>query len=152
MKGGQVMHEPLKQWYCDVCGDIIKNSRGGRVIWKSDENHCDYDFKIIHMKKCDNKRLYPSSMSLDTFLGEQGVQYLLQFLSRGKIKENLGQTSRAQVKDMNEFVDFFRRVQTPYYEEARTKFNSSTLLDDFSDDNEVGPYLEERLKKIINEY
>jgi predicted GTPase len=31
---------------------------------------------------------------------------------------------------MDGFVDFFRRVQTPYYEEARTKFGFDTLLDD----------------------
>ncbi len=146
------MLEPLKQWYCDVCGDIIKKPGDGNVMWRQDEKHMDCDFKIIHKKKCENESKYPFSMSLKKFLGEDGVQYLLQFLSRGKIKNNLGQSGGVCVNDMDEFVDLFRRVQTPYYEEARTKFDKAELLDDFSDSNEEEPYLEEQLKEIIEKY
>ena len=142
------MIEPLKQWYCDVCSEIIEKPNNGYVIWKQGDDHLGYGFKIIHQSKCDDKS-YRSSEALRTFLGEDGRNYLLSFLSIGQIKINLGQVSSSRVKDMDEFVDFFRRVQTPYYEEARRRFNESELLDYFSDSNEFNPYTEEALKEII---
>ena len=142
------MIEPLKQWYCDVCSEIIEEPKKGFVIWKKGDDHLGYDFKIIHHKKCDDKS-YRLSMPLMTFLGDDGKNYLLTFLSIGQIKINLGQVSSSRVKNMDEFVDFFRRVQTSYYEEARRRFNESELLDYFSDSNEFNPYQEEALKEII---
>jgi hypothetical protein len=145
------MLKPLKQWYCDVCGDIIQKPGDGYVLWKRDEKFSDYDFKIVHKKTCEDITKHPS-MSLEIFLGEDGVQYLLTFLSIGKIKKNIGQSSKWSVKDMDEFVDFFRRVQTPYYEEARTKFGVAQLLNDLFTENETGPYLEGQLKNIAEKY
>ena len=91
------MLEPLKQWYCDNCGEVIEKSKDGYVIWRRDDNNFDCDFRIIHQGKCDNKREYSLSMSLDNFLGINGLQYLLQYLSIGIIKKNLGQENRPWV-------------------------------------------------------
>lgn len=142
------MLEPLKQWFCDVCGDIIEKPEDGYVIWQHDENRLEFDFKVIHHVKCDTKA-YPLSMHLDYFLGEDGRNSLLSFLSIGTIKINLGQRTVFRVKDIDEFVDFFRRMQVPYYEEARTKFGEGELLDYFSDSNEENPYLSDTLKSIV---
>lgn len=43
-------------------------------------------------------------------------------------------------------------MQIPYYEEARRHFSNHDLLENFSDANEVYPYLPERLKEIIERY
>jgi len=145
------MLKPLSQWYCDVCDKIIEKPEDGYVIWMNDENYRDYNFKIIHQSKCDNHE-FPSSMDINSFLGEEGRNMLLSFLSIGPIKHNIGQRGGMRIKNMDEFVDFFRRMQVPYYEEARKRFHNSNLLDDFSDANEIYSYQVKVLKKIIEKY
>lgn len=142
------MLKPLEQWICDICGKVIEKPKDGYVIWKHDQNLRDYDFKIIHHIKCDNNE-YPSSIDLESFIGENGRSVLLSLLSVGPIKINIGQSSRSNIKDLDEFVDLFRRLHLPYYEEARIKFRNSELLKDYSDANEYFPYRSKKLKKII---
>jgi hypothetical protein len=148
---GKNMDEPLTRWYCDVCGQVIEDANDGYVIWRSDEDGREFDFKIIHRSQCDNFIL-PSSLPLGSFLGIDGISTLLSFLSLGTIRKNANQESLCKVKDNDEFVDFFRRVQTPYYEEARKRFNNYDLLQDLADDSEVQPYLTDKLHDIINKY
>ncbi|MDH5468489.1 MAG: hypothetical protein OEY25_13820, partial [Candidatus Aminicenantes bacterium] len=46
------MLEPLKQWICDSCGQVIKTPEDGYVEWlvESEETSFSfqYGFKIIH--------------------------------------------------------------------------------------------------------
>lgn len=140
--------KPLKQWICDVCGEVIKTPEEGYVIWQHDKNHQEYDFKVIHKTRCDDDK-YPSSLAVEDFLGQDGLAYLLSFLSIGPIKKNIGQKGGGTVKSLDEFVDFFRRMQVPYYEEARTKFNDPDVLENLADSNEVYPYLPGNLQNII---
>lgn len=30
--------EPLKQWICDVCGQVIENNEDAYVVWGRDES------------------------------------------------------------------------------------------------------------------
>jgi len=145
------MDEPLTRWYCDVCGQVIEDANDGYVIWRSDEDGREFDFKIIHRSRCD-ERNFPSSLPLDSFLGVDGLSTLLSFFSLGPIMKNANQESLCKVKDVDEFVDFFRRVQTPYYEEARKRFDNYDILQDLSDANEILPYLTDTLQDIINKY
>ena len=55
------------------------------------------------------------------------------------------------VLDINELVDFIRRVQTPYYEEARQHFNDPDVLERLSDSNEVYPYLPKICERVVRE-
>ena len=105
------MLKPLEEWFCDVCYETVDVDKG-YVIWQWDDEGLAFDFKIIHKLSCDS-RDYSSSNALSEFLGENGKTYLLSFLSLGKIKNILGQKEEPRVKDFDEFVDFFRRVQTP---------------------------------------
>ena len=145
------MDKPLKIWYCDVCGKPIKNVKQGYVIWKITDGIKNKGFKIIHQAKCD-LRDHDASKALDEFLGADGLTYLLAHFSRGPIKKNLGQDTSCDVADIDEYVDFIRRVQTPYYEEARRLFGKEDLLNQYSDANEICPYLRKDLKGIILEY
>ena len=146
-----LMDKPLTIWYCDVCGDRIEDINNGYVIWETLPEMKEINFKIIHQSKCDIKK-YHGSAALQDFVGPEGITYLLSFMSLGPIKKYIGQGSHCGIVDFDEFVDLFHRVQTPYYEEARRLFRNERLLDWFSDSNEVGPYLPERLKEIIDEY
>ena len=143
------MLTPLKQWYCDVCGDVIECIEDGYVIWKRDDQYREYAFKIIHKVRCDLKD-HSCSMALHDFLGEDGLAYVLAFLSLGPVKHSLGQTHHG-VADIDEFVDLVRRVQTPYYEEARTHFDEEQVMESLSDANEVYPYLRATCEKLARQ-
>lgn len=143
------MLKPLEQWYCDVCGEVIERPRDGYVLWKQDDKLQVYDFTIIHKGKCDQKN-YPCSMDVETFLGAEGFVYLTAFLSLGPIKVAAG-SKWAKAFDMDEFVDFMRRMQTPYYEDARRLYDSEEMSERLGDANEVLPYLPEYCEKFARE-
>ena len=145
------MDQPLTEWYCDVCGEKITNVKDGYVTWKSTAAHKAHDFIIIHQGKCDDQR-NPSSNALEDFVGVAGLTYLLSMLSLGTVMHTQGQAPHCRVADTDEFVDFVRRVQTPYYEEARRKFSSHRLLNHYAGANEVAPYQEQDLKYIIQTF
>jgi len=145
------MDKPLTKWYCDVCGQQIDDVERGYVIWKTTNESKWHGFKIIHQTKCDPDD-YNMSLALHDFLGESGLTILLSQLSIGPIKKRKGQKPRCRIADMDEFVDFVRRVQTPFYEEARRYFSNHDLLEKYSDANEVFPYLPEQLEEIIKHY
>jgi hypothetical protein len=145
------MDKPLTKWYCDVCGHPIEDVEKGYVIWKTTDELKSHSFKIIHQTTCDLND-HHSSAALKHFLGERGLVYLLSMLSFGPIKKRIGDGSHCHVADMDEFVDFTRRLQTPFYEEARRYFSNPELLENYCDANEVLPYLPEQLEKIIKRY
>jgi hypothetical protein len=145
------MTKPLTAWFCDVCGETV-DAENGYVVWKTDENLKSHYFKIIHQDRCDPDGDYHSSAALKDFLGEDGLAYLLSHLSVGPIILRRNRKSLCDVADIDEYVDFIRRVQTPYYEEARQKFSDSEVREDFSDANEVSPYLPQNLKRIASDY
>lgn len=147
------MDKPLTVWYCDVCNKPV-DLKKGYVVWKSDlPSLKDHSFRIIHQKDCDiDRRNYSSSAALEDFVGIDGLAYVTTFLSLGPIKTKLNQGNFTKAKDMDELADFIRRVQLPYYEEARRHFNNPDLIEHYSDNNEYGPYTQESLKRIIERF
>lgn len=144
------MGEPLKSWYCDACGEKIEDVSKGYVIWHSAGRKAQ-SFKIIHQAKCDNRK-FSSSAALSDFLGAKGLSYCMTFLSLGPVIEANGGTSHCYIQDFDEFADFVRRVQVPYYEEARRLYTSSEVLAALSDANEFYPYIPEKMKALIEQY
>jgi hypothetical protein len=140
------MDEPLKTWYCDTCGEKIAHPSKGYVIWKNSPERKAHGFKIIHQGKCDQDDHHASS-ALTDFLGPDGLAKLLSHLSVGPFKGG----GRSDVKDLDEYVDFIRRVQSPYYEEARKYFDNHDVAEAYADANEVLPYLQNQLKSIAAE-
>ena len=143
------MDRPLTKWYCDVCGERIESVQDGYVVWK---NEPGYVFKIIHQRRCDQRREYPASKALEEFLGPEGLTYLLSKLSIGPIAQNGEKHQVSRLPDLDEYVDFTRRVQIPYYEEARKLFGTQSIQDDFYDANEHMPYWPDRLERMISSY
>lgn len=143
------MDEPLSTWYCDTCGNKIDSVDRGYVIWRSKGR--PQDFKIIHQADCDQED-HGSSAALNDFLGTRGLSYCLTFLSAGPIIQGCGGSAVQPELDLTEFADFMRRVQVPYYEQARRSFSNPELLSALSDWNEFAPYVPETLKRLIEEY
>src|SRR5262245_41822233 len=111
------MLQPLQQFVCDTCHQPIEKDNA-YVIWREDDDGLDYDFRIVHHVQCDQRAEYPCSMPLYCFLGHDGLAYLTAFIDIGPLKRSLGQKGRPDFRSRVEFVDFLRRCQIPYYDEA----------------------------------
>lgn len=136
---------PLTTWICDTCGDVIEDVKNGLVVWDSDESLRKDGFKIVHKgKQCDlDPRM--QSLGLKDLVGQDGQAWLTSWLSYGPIK-NHGNSDR--ILDMDAYVDLFRRLQTPWYEEARPYFQSETIQEVWGDSSEVIPYVSDSLRRI----
>ena len=140
------MDSPLTRWYCDVCREPIEDTESGYVIWQANKQSQYYSFKIIHKTKCDQTN-YNCSMALNDYTGEEGLARLLAELSSGSIIDGW---SCHVVAFLDEYVELFRRVQTPYYEEARRYFREEMVRERLSGENPVSAYLPETLRQIID--
>jgi hypothetical protein len=137
------MDHPLTTWYCDECGAKLGQA-GGYVIWKDGPAP---DFKIIHRGDCDPKGDYDCSAALIDYLGPSGASRLMAMLTAGPLRDR--QTRSRSFSDLDAFVDLFRRLQVPYYEEARTYFEDPEVRADYADANEIAPYMPDRLQALI---
>src|SRR5215204_2165139 len=81
--------EPLKQWYCDSCGDIIECAEDGWMEWHSDEYGTNAKgFRIVHNRlacmysdsKLIRDGLHISDNHLVYFLGVDGLAHLLHVM------------------------------------------------------------------------
>jgi hypothetical protein len=148
----------LDHWYCDVCDGVISDPAKGMVIAKSastEDGFVEHDFLIVHKGYqgnggCDpgSQAGYGLSMEIRDYLGLDGQAWLLALLSPGPL---IGGPSRPRVRDFDEFVDLFRRLQTPYYEDARRRFGQQHVQDWFSDANQVLPYTQDVLQRIAGD-
>ena len=140
--------KPLEQFYCDACGNLIESVPHGYVVYNTTDDGLDHDFQIIHQSKCDD-RSRSKSLDLASFLGVEGLVQLTSMLTPGPI---IMETQKPEyvgtVQSFDEYVDFFRRLQIPYYEEARRRFSAPAVVQEHFDSNELYPYLPKILKHI----
>lgn len=141
----------LSRWFCDACGASIDSAADGIVVFQRKELLAAEHFMIVHKQsapghpRCDPRG--PTRwVDLTTLLGVDGLTYLLSFLSVGPLMGH----ARAGVVDHDGFVDLVRRVQIPFYEEARPQFHEESVQEQLGDANEVYPYLPETLKRIAD--
>lgn len=134
-------------WYCDTCGGQITNPEEGYVTWNVDEQHHEHGFVIIHKIGCDDERR-PSGVPLADLVGFDGLTRLLSFLSVGPLRADDEHPTDPSITNIDEFVDLIRRLQLPFYEEARHHFANSGVREAMSDANEYAPYMQKMLEKI----
>lgn len=139
-------YPPLSKWKCDKCHTLIETAQEGYTTWRDDDQGRPTGFKIVHQGACDT-RLDASSVALPGFLGADGMAHLTSLLTYGPLRSDGGHRG---VADIDEFMDFFRRLQLPYYEEARPNFSHHDVIDEYRDATEVRPYLEDALKDIAS--
>jgi hypothetical protein len=135
--------QPLTEWDCDVCHEPITDPTMALLAWRF-EDAVKSDFRIVHKGRCDRDR-DDMTIVLDDAIGALGFAWLTSFLSYGPINHG---DSTPRIGDMNNFVDVFRRLQVPWYEEARPYFRSEAVQDLYSDANEVIPGIPDELKRI----
>lgn len=147
---GHTQVQPLTRWTCDTCGNSV-GVENGYVIWHS-KNHQVWGFRIIHQKACDD-RSHHSSLPLEDFLGQPGLIRLTSFLDVGEFHApDLADRSAddIRVRDMADFVVFFRRVQIPFYEEARGRFQDSYFQQEVDGMSEIRVYQADVLSRAAN--
>lgn len=149
--------EPLKQWVCDVCGRTIETPEDGYVVWGANHDGLIDKIRILHKNNhvngkrtgCDLDRRFSMSLPLECFLGEEGKACFLSLIDPGP---NFVRDYRNRIADVRLFLEIFRRLQIPYYEEARLYWNKARADGFFDGANEVWTYLPQTLQRIVEEY
>ncbi|MCM0627474.1 hypothetical protein M5J14_23660 [Lysinibacillus sp. OL1_EC] len=145
--------EPLNQWVCDSCGEIIDGPENGWLEWYRDINgSSNYGkgkgFRIVHHdKKCmyNEHALFQQNkltadMHLDSFVGPDGLVYLLSKIQYDSVEDNA------------ELVEIIRRLHVPYYEEALLYHHAAEEDGYFDGENEITRYTTRTSKYILNNY
>jgi hypothetical protein len=138
------------EWICDTCSEPITDPAMALVTWRNDDKLKDHDFKLVHKGECDPgaKRGYVASLLLEQFLGPDGLAMLLSWLASGPVRGPYPEACRIAPDTLYEFVDLVRRVQTPGYEQARSRFSDPDVQQGLDDANEYLPYLPYMLDRI----
>lgn len=162
--------QPLKQWYCDTCREIIKQPDQGYLQWKDkevgsgkDSRYVKFGFRIVHQylyspykETRGSDGCYYSNaerggdFDLPEFLGLSGLIHAANWIDLGSAWYS--EYPGAEVEDLREWAVIFRRLHLPYYEEARFYLERAKSGFEFGDNNEVSFYLPETLKAIIEYY
>lgn len=151
----------LRQWVCDECGELIRKPEEGYVEWLVDDNHILYGFRIVHHALASPKhpdgdcyrytRKYgKSDLSLEQFLGAEGIVRMLSFINMGSLHDDFN--AKPRIKSSGEWVELFKRLQVPYYEEAMLYWFKAKEDGFFDGANEIASYLPETLKELIERY
>ena len=153
------MLEPIQQWICDSCSEIISTHEQGYVEWMETDKKM-HSFRIVHhapyspRKQKGSSCYYANSerggdLHLRDLVGAQGLLILTSWIDRGEWHTSKYEGPR--VRDLREWTTLCRRLQVPYYEEARRY--REELSEVYSDGaNEIYLYLPETLKHIIEEH
>ena len=157
------MLRPLEQWYCDYCEELIERPEDGYYECLRDpKTGVKTGFKIVHhasaspREKGSNQcyhyahEKHRSDMPLMSVLGGSGKGVLLSILGTGICPHD--PSTDPDARNYREFMDFFRRVQVPYYEEARVYFSAAIaegMLESFDSDSVDDPGF---LKRVIERF
>ena len=145
---GPVGEDPFvtESWYCDTCDDEV-SATTGLLIWKlsGEQRRQKSGFSIVHQDDCDDYRA-SSSVLLAEATGWDGQSFLTAMLSQGPMDNG---TTDCGVISLDEFVEIFRRLQLPGYEEARRYFRDPAVQEEFQGVREMHSYEQDILARII---
>ena len=169
------MLDPLQQWICDTCAEVIKRPEQGWIEWLADADGeiawSHHGFKIVHHKSnsprrsqfdtdahCYNYTLNggkrPGLLVMDTHLddvvGEAATPFVMMFVDPGPISAPTYQGPLA--RDLREWAEFSRRLTIPYYEEGRFYWEKARSDGWFESAVEIQPFTPSVLREIIQHY
>jgi hypothetical protein len=141
--------EPLQEFVCDRCGELIKQPKGGWLEWLSGDDFKRHGFQVVHHKtyspnegECGcyyDSKLDSAGSHLDDFLGTDGLVTLLSMFE-------------GSVRDPGELVEVIRRLHVPNYEEARMYWRTAKEDGYFDGDGKYSSYLQSSLRNLIDKY
>jgi hypothetical protein len=153
------MLKPLQQWICDACGETIQSPEHGYVEWMETQDQM-HGFRIVHhalhspRRKSGGDCYYKNNerggdLSLTELIGVRGLVELTSWIDVGEW--HVPNYSGPVVRDLREWVTLFRRVQVPFYEEARLCTEELREERD-GGANDVYLYLPDTLKHIVENH
>ncbi len=162
--------EPLKQWYCDTCGDVIEKPEDGWLEWvqeKTEAGRLNCGFRIVHQFMA-SPRANPAGrdpeagscyysrkqLPMDSHLHHAldfGIAYVLNLLDVGEYHDP-DKREAGRVVSVREWSELVRRLYVPYYEQARRYFRQVKRDGDYDGVNDVGLYSASMLKGIVEKY
>lgn len=138
---------PLEQWFCDFCQEIIKSPRDCWLQWAVkpgkdlEKSLVSEDFRIVH-QQCKNHGSNISSVPilwLKGFYEESSALHILRNLNHRPYKPS-------------ELVEIIRRLEVPYYEQARLYWDQIIKHEAFDSLHEHEIYDPVFLKMLIKEH
>jgi hypothetical protein len=140
-----------RAWVCDICGDEIPEPGVGLITWLKSDDRPMYDFKIVHKNiepwRCwDRAEAFGHRASYELYdgLGLDGLTTLLSWLTYGPVDG--GGHPDVAPQDLDGYVDLVRRLQLPYYEQARLRFGTQDVHERLVGVNPAFPYIQESLQ------
>lgn len=151
---------PLVQFVCDACGEIIERIEDGWIEWLHDDEHRNHGFRIVHHaataremgRRCYAYDRHPdrADMHLHDFVGNVGLVRALSLLHPGDLHSS--EPNQCYIRNANEYAVLLRRLTLPYYEEGRLYFDEAEADGFIGDANEVLVYTEDFLQGLVERY
>ncbi len=154
---GDTMAEDVK-WLCDFCGEAITKVEDGWVEWieisRADGTTDARDLRLVHHrpasplkdspKACqlNSKAEYKkdkgsiSDLSLEYFLGPNGLMYLLSKVQHGPGPSGI-------------WIEMIKRLHIPGYELARRHFDRALRTGVIENDSYPGFYEQHQIKAVL---
>ena len=153
MKPYQHRLQPLTQWICDACGEVISSASDGWLEWYRERGEKGQysqskGFRIVHHHpSCmyNERAMFKdgqmvADMPLEDFTGANGLNYLLS-----KLELDL-------IENVPKYIEIIRRLHLPYYEEARSYHEDAVQDGYFDGENELTRGQLETSVDLLNRY
>jgi hypothetical protein len=147
------------KWLCDTCGQIIENVKDGWVEWityyDEQRNHKGRDFRLVHhlptsplkgktKNGCQFNGRFEykkdkgmvSDLPLSSFLGSDGLMYLLSKIAEGDIP-------------LEQLLEMIKRLHIPGYEYARNHLDRAMQKGIIEPNMYPGFYCQHDIRKVI---
>jgi hypothetical protein len=145
--------EPLEQWICDTCGELIAEAKDGWLEWqrkeRPDGSYGRFAFRICHhLLASPRKKENPEGC----YRNKQSHNHLREFLGPDGLTAFVGMIERGEIDDLKNWAEIVRRLFTPGYEEARQHFREAVEEGLLEDVDEGRMATVETLARITNDF
>lgn len=169
------MLQPLEQWVCDTCGEVIRSAKEGWLEYLRDLGDATprvHSFRIVHHaaysprrpadlprgaragldERCSvhDKAAGRQDDHLERYLGSAGLTRLLVELDWGPLHDP--DERRGVGGSPRELVEVIRRLHVPHYEEARRYFQRARAEGELGSGDPYYQHHPETLRQIVEEY
>jgi len=144
-------------WRCSCCGDLITSIEDGWVEWLASEDERGERLKglrLVHrlspsaesngpgcrydsVREFRNDRSIVEGLSLERFVGSDGLMLLLSFLASGEMPRG-------------DVLELAKRVQIPGYEQTRELFPEAIGMGVFSPTIGEGYYMQSEIRELLS--
>lgn len=149
-----MIHQPLTVWQCDKCRGAV-DAQNGWVEWEAGSDFGPRDFHIVHNDRhCyfHDASPFRKDCHIQDFLGAKGAYNLQTLVQPAPFFVDNFAGGNWLAPDLRGFYELYRRLQVPYYEEARPYFREAYRDGEMDGANETTISSPVFCKKIYETY